>query len=270
MNARVAKCARLVLNGLVVGRSNRLSRREVGRRRMALEADRIHVCAIEQPRIWSAVRCMAGRAALGLHYHVLVYEWPCSLAMTFCADHIHLRRRAKVFAIEGAMRIVTVGALQETFFNLVMEGHVELCLGFGVALVAQLRLRSFEQLLLDRAVVDAVTTYAAHLVFAVCRALEVGVLALVAAEAPCIHFLRRGLCRIENLGYVPAAIDVRLARTVATFAGNARLAVHLGNLRVRIRSKSLCGIFMACGADFLADILSRDGCRLTGFGSARA
>ena len=71
----------------------------------------------------------------------------------------------------------------------------------------------------------AVTAQAAYVALTMGRAFKVGVLALVAAEALRVHLLGGRLSGIENLRYVPSAIHVGLAWTVAAFAGHARVAV---------------------------------------------
>jgi hypothetical protein len=125
------------------------------------------------------------------------------------------------------MRIVAIRALHQAFFHFVMEGHVELRLGIGVALEAKLGLRNLQQLFFVSAHVNTVATYAAHIVLAVRATLKVGVLSLVATQALRIHLLGGCLCGIEDLCYISATIDVRFARSVAAFAGNAGLAMLL-------------------------------------------
>ena len=234
MNARVADCARLILHRLVVRWSDRLSRREVRRRRMALKANRVHIGAVQQARIRSAVRRMAGRAAFRLYHIVLVNEWSRRLAVALGADRIHLRRCTQILLIERAVRIVAIGALHQAFFHFVVERHVELRFRFGVALIAKFGLCRRQKLLVIRTVVNAVAAYAAHFVFTMRRVLEIGVLSLVTAQAAGIHFLRGRLSRIENLRDIAAAIDMGLARPVAAFAGHAALAVHVGDACVRV------------------------------------
>jgi hypothetical protein len=173
------------------------------------------------------------------------------------ANHIHLRRRAQVLAIEGAVRIVAIGTPQQPLFHLVVKGHIELRLRVGVALIAKLWLRRCQQVLIHSAVVNAVTAQAAHIVFAVRRALEIRVLPLVATEASRIYFFRCGLGRIENLAYISAAIHMRFARSMAAFAGDPVLSVHLGQLGVRIRCKSFGNLFVARCAGILANEISR-------------
>ena len=113
--------------------------------------------------------------------------------------------------------------------------------------------------------VNAVAAYAAHVVFGVGGALEVCVLTLVAAETFRVDFLDGGLGWIKDLGYIAAAIDVGLARPVATFAGDSGLAVNLRKLGMRIGSEALCSFFVAGCADFLTDKISRCRGGLAGF-----
>ncbi len=79
--------------------------------------------------------------------------------------------------------------------------------------------------------------------------------------------LGRSLGGIEDLGHVAAAIHVRLARSVAAFAGDPALAVHLRHLGVRIVSEFLGGLFVAGRARFRANELARIGlqCLRTGW-----
>jgi len=85
----------------------------------------------------------------------------------------------------------------------------------------------------------AVAAYAAHIVLAMRRALEIRMLSLVAAQASRIDLLCRRLRRIEDLRYITAAVDVRFARPVAALTRYAALSMHLGDFGVRIGRESL-------------------------------
>jgi len=132
------------------------------------------------------------------------------------------------------VRIVAVGALDQSFFHFVMERHVELRLRIGVALEAELWLSDLQLLLLVLTSVNTVAANAAYVRLSMRRAQEIGVVALVAGEALLIHFLGRGLRGIEDLGNIPSAIHVGLAWSVTTLASDAGLAMHLSQLGVRI------------------------------------
>ena len=223
----MAGSAGLVLRRLVVRRSNRLARRKVGRRRVALQAKRVHARPIDQPRIGSAMREVASCAALRLHDEVFIGKRPRRLAVALRADRIHLCRCAQILPVEGPVRVVAVRALHQAFFHLVVERHVELRLRICVALEAKLRLLNLQQLLSALAMVNTVAADAAHVVLTMCRAFKICMLPLVTAQTPRINLFRGRLGRVEDLRDIPATIDVRLPRSVTAFARHARLSVHL-------------------------------------------
>ena len=252
-----------------MGWPNGIARREVRRRRVTLEADGVHTGAIEQPWIWSAVRDMACDAAFGFDDWMLIGKRPAFFRVALGADQVHLRRGPEVLLAKCSVGIVAVGALDKPFLHFVMEGHVELRLCVGVALEAEFRLRDLEQLFLVFAAMNAVAAYAAHVVLAVRGALEVGVLALMATQAPGIHFLRCRLGGIKDLGDVATTVDVCLARSMAAFAGRAGFAVHLCELSVLVRAESFGDFFVTGGANLLANEVSRCRRRLACFGTCR-
>ena len=181
----------LILSRLVVRRSCWQSRsREVWRWRVALQAQRIHAGTIDQPRIGSAVREVASRAAFRFDYEVLIDKRSSRLTVALRADRIHLCRRSQILAIERSVRIVAVCALHQPFFHLVMERHVELRFRFRVALEAELVLIRLQQLLTRLAVMNAMATDTAHFVFAMRCAFEVSVLPLMAAQTARVDLLR--------------------------------------------------------------------------------
>lgn len=67
------------------------------------------------------------------------------LGVALGADHVLIGGRPELSVIEGAMRIVAVSALHQTFIHLVMEGLAEGRLNVGVTAEAQLRLRRPEK-----------------------------------------------------------------------------------------------------------------------------
>jgi hypothetical protein len=69
--------------------------------------------------------------------------------------------------------------------------------------------------------------------------------ARVALQAGGIDLFGRGLGRVEDFGYVPAAFNVSAARTVATFAIRTRHAVLVHKLCVRIALEFLGYFFVA-------------------------
>jgi hypothetical protein len=267
VNAGVANGARLILLVLVVRRADWKTGGEIRRRGVALQANRVHVRSIQQTRIRTTVRRVAGNAAFGLDHIVLIHKRSSRFGVALGADRILLRSRLEALAPKRSVGVVAVGALDQAFLHLVMERHIELRLDIGVALETQLRLRDLEEMVPIRAGVNAVTTDAAHIRFAVTRALEVGMLSRVAAETLRVHILGRRLGGIEDLARVTHAVHVCLTRSVAAFAGDPALAMHLRDLRVRIVSKFLRGLFVAGRARFRTNELARIGlqCLRTGW-----
>src|ERR1035437_2771851 len=89
------------------------------------------------------------------------------------------------------------------------------------------------------------------------RTLKVRMRASVAAQAGFILLFGSHLGELLNLGYVAAAFDMGLARSVAAFARRALAAMRQGKLGVRIRLKLLGYLCMAGRANIRADKISR-------------
>ena len=85
------------------------------------------------------------------------------------------------------------------------------------------------------------------------RTLKVRMRASVAAQAGFILLFGSHLGELLNLGYVAAAFDMGLARSVAAFARRALAAMRQGKLGVRIRLKLLGYLCMAGRADIRTD-----------------
>ena len=132
----MANGARLILKILIVRRADGQSRCEIGRRRVALQAQSVHICSIEQARIWTSVRTVAGCATFSLDHVVFIHKRAGRFGVALGAHSILLRAGLEALLAERSVRIVAVRAFYESFFHLVMERHVELRLGVGVALEA--------------------------------------------------------------------------------------------------------------------------------------
>src|SRR5581483_548625 len=89
-------------------RRDRMRKRSTVGGRVALQAERVDVGHVQQPRVRRAVRRMATDAAIGLHHRMLVNERSCRLGMALDADGILLGGSAQCLAVEGAMRIMAV------------------------------------------------------------------------------------------------------------------------------------------------------------------
>ena|SRR5271163_1164816 len=113
------------------------------------------------------MRRMAGSAAFGFDGRVLVDPWSSRFNVTLGADGILGRADAKLMRLEGAMRIMTVAASDQSFVHAVMEGLGECSLDVRVAAIAELGLRNLEQVFIRLGLVNAVAAVAVYAGFAV-------------------------------------------------------------------------------------------------------
>src|ERR1700733_153135 len=110
MYLHVADGASLVLIRLVMKR-RRARRREIHGRRVALQAEAVHVVARQQARIRRSVRNVARGTALSLDGRMLVNPWPDRIDVTFGADRVLRCTQLQHLRLESAMRVVAVTAL---------------------------------------------------------------------------------------------------------------------------------------------------------------
>src|SRR5271165_2292501 len=110
MYLHVADGASLVLICLVMKRW-RARRREIHGRRVALQAEAVHVVARQQARIRRSVGEMAHGTALGLDGRMLVNPRPDRIDVTLGADRVLRRTKLQQLRLEGGMRVVAVTAL---------------------------------------------------------------------------------------------------------------------------------------------------------------
>jgi hypothetical protein len=110
---------------------------------------------------------------------VLINEWSHCIDVALGTNSVLGRTRLKKLWLEGAVRIVTVAALQQPLIDAVMEWLCKGRLDVGMALIAEGGLLRLEHCRLGFKLVCAVTAYATNLGLAVTSALEVGVFANV-------------------------------------------------------------------------------------------
>jgi len=207
---------------------------------MALVAERIDGRHVQQSGVLGAVRSVAPEASLGLDRDVFIDERPARLGMALGADCVLVGRGLHVVGLEGAVHVVAIAARDQAFDYLVMERHIERRLRVGVALEAERRLRSPQQLFF-LAPMNAVATGAADVRPGVGRAIKIRVRSCVTALALGVNLFGRVLRGIEYLAYVAAAIHMRLTSAMAVFTGHAGagVAVHQRHSGMRVFSKSL-------------------------------
>jgi len=217
---------------------------------VALVAQRGDSRHVQQTRVLGAMRRVARDASFGLDRGVLKNKRTTLLHVALGADGILIGGGLHIVLAKGAMHIVAILAGNQTFFNLVMEGHGELRLDLGVALEAELGLGGLEQMILLFALVDTVAAQAADIGLGMGRAVKVGMSSGVAAEALLIDGFGAGCGRVEDLGLVAAAVHVLFARAVAVLAGHIDPAVHRRGFLVRVALKLLGDLVVTSGAGF--------------------
>ena len=168
---------------------------------VALQADGKYHRPREQLRIHGSMRAMAGLAAFDSYRGVLVYERSALIHMALQTRDLDIERalhhpRPLAHAPRGsggAVRIMAIAALHETFIHAVVRGHFELCTYVGVAGVACLILAFRQQVLGRRRMVNRVASRADHAVERVLGALDVGLIEVtrMAGEAGFHHGLGR-------------------------------------------------------------------------------
>ena len=94
--------------------------------RVALEAEQIDGAQTEHVRVWSAVRDVAGLAALRLDGIVLENERALLIRVALKADGVLLRGCAHLMRLDGAVRVVAIGAVDKPFVHAMVKGHFEL------------------------------------------------------------------------------------------------------------------------------------------------
>jgi hypothetical protein len=229
-----------------VVRDRRCRGGEARRRKVALVANTVNIGAVEQ--VWSlpSVRNVAGNAALALHGAVLIDERTGSFGVAPDTKGVLLDGWPATLHFVSAVRVVTIRALNQSLIHLVVEGRGELRLDIGVALVAEGRLRRFEQGLY-LAVVNVVAACATYIARGVIRVVKAPVLCQMALQTLGVHFLCAFIGRIEDFGFV-AAFRMCLTRAMAILTSYSVAALHPRRLEMRITGKVLRDLFVAGGA----------------------
>ena len=113
------------------------------------------------------MRRVARNAAFRTDRCVFKYKRPAYIGVAFGAYCVLISGRFQIVRIECAVGIVAVAALHQSLIHLVVEGHAKCRFRIGVALEAEIRLRSLEQLFLLLARVNTVTAGATNVRFRV-------------------------------------------------------------------------------------------------------
>ena len=114
---------------------------------------------------------------------------------------------------------MAIRTLDKSFLHAMMEGHIELRFLVQMTAVAEFRLCFHQEKVIGAGTMRGMTTQAAQVVFAVCRARKVRVILPggMALQAPLIHLLRGGSLKAENRLGISRIIDMVACRTMAAF-----------------------------------------------------
>ena len=223
----------------------------------------------QQFGIHGAVRVVAHPAAFHAHGGMLINKRPALVDVTFQAGALIVERLLHHVRTlshppsggEGAVGIVTVAALHETFIHAMFGGHFELSADTGVARIAEIVLLLGEQLLGRGGMVDGVTAGASHVVLGMLGALDIGLIEifLVTRQAGLHGLLGRHQGKGPwDGGLAAPRRDMRAAGPMATFAAGAvrRFLAGSEGLKVRIPVEVLPDIRVASLANVGPDISS--------------
>ncbi len=180
------------------------------------------------------MRGVACHASLALDDRMLIHEWSARFHVALGADRILISSQLDVVVLKCAVRVMAIAALDYTLVHLVMEGHIKRRLDLGVALEAKSRLADLQERCFRSRFVHTVATETTNARLGVRRPEEVGMGVGMAAHAGRIHFLRRELTQLNDLGGIATGIHMGLAGTMATLAGCARAAMLESQLGMRI------------------------------------
>ena len=106
---------------------------------MALKTKQSDLAAFQHPRIRRAVRRVTSLTAFDLHRRMLIDKRPRFIGVTFDTTDFAANPTAKLFLLETAVLIVTIGTLHAAFGNFVMERTRKGCFLIGVTFITAFR-----------------------------------------------------------------------------------------------------------------------------------
>ena len=143
MNCGVAQRARLKLGVLTVGERG-AARTCTEADGVALQAKKIDLRALQQPRVYRSVWLVARVAAVRFDGRMLKDEWPRRFRMAFAANLLLCRGGAQLTLEKSAVLVVAFGTAHQFLVDPMMKGASKLGRGLRVAGGAKLWL-GFDQ-----------------------------------------------------------------------------------------------------------------------------
>lgn len=136
MDGCVTHCASLILGCLVMRWPVGSLRGE----RMALQAQQIHLAHAKQAWVSGTMRRVATAATFCFHRHMLVDKWSPGIGVALGADGVSAGQGFYLPQGCGAMRVMAIAAVEQTFIYTVVIGFGKIGLRRGVAAIALFRL----------------------------------------------------------------------------------------------------------------------------------
>lgn len=187
MNGRVTHCASLILGCLVMRWAIGPLRGE----RVALQAQEIDLADPKQTWIRGTMGRVTTTAAFRFDRHMLVYKWSTGIRVALSADGVSAGQGFHLSQGCGAMHVMTVAAVKQSFIYTVVIRLGKIGLGRSVTAVALFRLFLGQQVLGSFGMVRRMTVKTTNIIAGVRGIGEVPlfVLCAMATEAPSIGFL---------------------------------------------------------------------------------
>ena len=112
--------------------------------RVTLQAQQVHLADSQKARIIGPMRRVATRASLGFYRHVLIHEGSLLVRVAFDTNGVPAWQCPHLLERCGAVRIVTVAALDQAFLDTVVIGLSKVSLLRRVASVTKFRLSTHQ------------------------------------------------------------------------------------------------------------------------------
>ena len=222
----------------------RLRRKDSGAHRVrgvALQAQGGQGGAHQHFGIVGAVRLVATLAAAHPDARMLKDKGPLFFVVAFEADLLAGEAGTKLPAVDAAVGLMAVGALDRVFLHPVMERLRKIGLLLGVATHAQIAGPLLQHGSQGSGLVGAVAVGAVQPLLGMGAGAEAGdlVILFMAGQALLVVRLEGLAFETDGLGFIAAAINVSLAGAVAGFAG-------VGDLIERALLEDVVRIFGEC------------------------
>lgn len=179
-------------------------------KRVALQAEQVHLIDVQQPGIRRTMRRMATRATFRLHRDVLVDERPLLIHVAFETNRVALRQSTNLAERGCAMHVVAVTALNKSLVNAMTVRLRKVSFRSDVTSETEIRLLLDQQVFRFCGVVRRMAVQTTYVVAGVHRTGEVALLVALtmATQATSIRLLLRQALKAYDFRDITAGSDV--------------------------------------------------------------